>query len=290
VRLVTGLASGNAVLGGRTSEITAADPASIGQVLDLAVTRGSLRDLSPESLAVSAKTAAARHWTLGSRVPVTYPDGTTATLRVAAIFGHPDITGDYLLDQAGWDPHAGQNLDSAVFIQVAPGSTASTVRAAVATASARYGQPRVQDQAQYRASATSGVNTILGLVYVMLALAIVIALMGVANTLGMSIHERTRELGLLRAVGQQRRQTRSMIRWESVIISVFGTAGGVALGAFLGWAVVTSASSTTLGVFAAPPQQLVVFLIAGALAGVLAGLRPARRAARLDVLTAIAAP
>jgi putative ABC transport system permease protein len=75
-----------------------------------------------------------------------------------------------------------------------------------------------------------------------------------------------------------------------VIISVFGTAGGVALGAFLGWAVVTSASSTTLGVFAAPPQQLVVFLIAGALAGVLAGMRPARRAARLDVLTAIAAP
>jgi putative ABC transport system permease protein len=290
VRLATGLASGNAVLGGRTSEITAADPASIGHVLDLAVTRGSLSDLSPGSLAVSARTAAARHWTLGSRVPITYPDGTMATLRVAAIFGHPDITGDYLLDQAGWDAHAGQNLDSAVFIRIAAGNPASTVRAAVATASARYAQPRVQDHAQYRASATSGVNTILGLVYVMLALAILIALMGVANTLGLSIHERTRELGLLRTVGQQRRQTRNMIRWESVIISVFGTAGGVALGTFLGWAVVKSASSSTLGAFAAPPGQLVIFLIAGALAGVLAGLRPARRAARLDVLTAIAAP
>ena len=164
------------------------------------------------------------------------------------------------------------------------------MRAAVATAVTRYGQPRVQDEAQYRASATSGVNTILGLVYVMLALAIVIALMGVANTLGLSIYERTHELGLLRAVGQQRRQTRSMIRWESMIISVFGTVGGVALGTFLGWAVVKSASSSALGVFAAPPGQLVIFLIAGALAGVLAGLRPARRAARLDVLTAIAAP
>jgi putative ABC transport system permease protein len=290
VRLATGLASGNAVLASQNREITAADPASIGQVLDLAVTRGSLRDLSPGSLAVSSKAAADQHWTVGSRVPVTYPDGTTATLRVAAIFGHPDITGDYLLDQAGWDPHAGQNLDSAVFIQVAPGSSVSTVRAAVTTAVVGYGQPRVQDHAQYRASATSGVNTILGLVYVMLALAIVIALMGVANTLGLSIHERVRELGLLRAVGQQRRQTGSMIRWESVIISVFGTVGGVALGTFLGWAVVKSASSSTLGVFAAPPGQLVIFLVAGALAGVLAGLRPARRAARLDVLTAIAAP
>ena len=289
VRLATGLASGSAVLGGRTSNITAADPASIGRVLDLAVTRGSLGDLNPGSLAVSSKAAADRHWTLGSRVLVIYPDGTTATLRVAAIFGHPDITGDYLLDQVGWDAHAGQNLDSAVFIQVAAGRSASAVRAAVTAAVAHYGQPRVQDHAQYRASAISGVNTILGLVYVMLALAIVIALMGVANTLGLSIHERTRELGLLRAVGQQRRQARSMIRWESVIISVFGTVGGVALGTFLGWAVVTSASSSTLGEFAAPPAQLAIFLIAGVLAGVLAGLRPARRAARLDVLTAIAA-
>ena len=290
VQLATGLASGNAVLGGHTSKIAAADPASIRHVLDLGVTHGSLRDLNPGSLAVSSKAAAGQHWTIGSRVRVTYPDGTTATLRVAAIFGHPDITGDYLLDQAGWDPHAGQNLDSAVFVRVAAGSSANTVRAAVDAAAAGYGQPRVQDHAQYRASATSGVNTILGLVYVMLALAIVIALMGVANTLGLSIHERTRELGLLRAVGQQRRQARSMIRWESVIISVFGTAGGIALGTFLGWAVVKSASSSTLGVFAAPPGQLVIFLIAGALAGVLAGLRPARRAARLDVLTAIAAP
>jgi putative ABC transport system permease protein len=290
VRLATGVASGNAVLGGQSRVITAADPASIGQVLDLAVTRGSLHDLSPRSLAVSSTAAADQHWTLGSRVPVTYPDGTTATLRIAAIFDHPDITGDYLLDQAGWDPHAGQNLDSAVFIKVAPSSSASTVRAAIATAVADYGQPRVQDKGQYRASATSGVDTILGLVYVMLALAIAIALMGVANTLGLSIHERTRELGLLRTVGQQRRQTRTMIRWESLIISVFGTVGGVALGAFLGWAVVNSASSTTLRVFAAPPGQLVIFLIAGALAGVLAGLRPARRAARLGVLTAIAAP
>jgi putative ABC transport system permease protein len=147
----------------------------------------------------------------------------------------------------------------------------------------------VQDRAQYLASATSGVNTILGLVYVMLALAIVIALMGVVNTLSLSIHERTRELGLLRALGQTRAQVRGMIRWESVIIAVFGTAGGVILGTFLGWAVVRSSSSAALGVFAAPPLQLVLFLVLGAVTGILAGIRPARRAARLNMISAIAA-
>ena len=109
------------------------------------------------------------------------------------------------------------------------------------------GQPRVQDRAQYEASATGAVNTILGLVYVMLALAILIALMGVANTLSLSIHERTRELGLLRALGQTRAQARGMVRWESVIIAVFGTLGGVILGTFTGWAVVQSSSRATRG-------------------------------------------
>ena len=125
----------------------------------------------------------------------------------------------------------------------------------------------------------------------MLALAILIALMGIANTLSLSIHERTRELGLLRAVGETRAQVRSMVRWESVIIATFGTVGGLGLGMFLAWALVQAASNAeVLSTFAAPVGPLVVVLVAGGLAGVLAGLRPARRAARLDVLTAIATP
>jgi putative ABC transport system permease protein len=288
VQRAVGLGSGNAVLAGATHTVSAVDATHVGQVLDLAVTHGSLHNLSSTSLAVSGKVAGDHHWRLGSRVPLIFPDGTRAVLRVAAIFDHPDLTGDYLLDAASWSRHAGQVLDAAILIRTAAGHSIEAVRSAVTAAVAEYGRPRVQDRDQYRASATSGVNTILGLVYVMLALAIVIALMGVANTLGLSIHERIRELGLLRAVGQQRRQTRAMVRWESVIISVFGTGGGLLLGTFLGWAVVESASSSTLGVFAVSPGQLAVFLVAGALAGVLAGLRPGRRAARLDVLAAIA--
>ena len=176
-----------------------------------------------------------------------------------------------------------------VLIKLKPGAGIGPARAEVTAAIAGTGQPRVQDREQYQASATSGVNTILGLVYVMLALAIIIALMGVANTLSLSIHERTRELGLLRALGQTRAQARGMIRWESVIIAVFGTLGGVILGTFLGWAVVRSSGGASLAVFAAPPLQLVLFLVLGAVTGILAGIRPARRAARLNMISAIAA-
>jgi putative ABC transport system permease protein len=222
-------------------------------------------------------------------VPVVYPDGSRARLRVAAIFDHPDITGDYLFAKSGWAPHAGQALDAMILLKLKPGVPVASARAAVTAVTAPAGQPRVQDRAQYLASATSGVNTILGLVYVMLALAILIALMGVANTLSLSIHERTRELGLLRALGQTRAQARGMIRWESVIVAAFGTVGGVLLGTFLGWAVVRSSSSAMLGVFSAPPAQLVLFLVLGVLTGIAAGIRPARRAARMNALTAIAA-
>jgi len=146
-------------------------------------------------------------------------------------------------------------------VNLRPGVDVAAAESAIKAATAQYGQPRVQDKVEYRSSATKGVNTILGLVYVMLALAIIIALMGISNTLSLSIHERTRELGLLRAVGQTRAQTRAMVRWESLLVAVFGTIGGVGIGTLLGWSIVKAASSTTLSAFAAPPLQLLVFVV-----------------------------
>jgi putative ABC transport system permease protein len=120
----------------------------------------------------------------------------------------------------------------------------------------------------------------------MLALAIIIALMGIANTLSLAVYERTREIGLLRAVGATRDQIRSMVRWESLIVALFGTAGGLGLGLFLGWALVAAGAQS----FAAPILQVVVITAVGALAGALAAIRPARRAARLRIIEAISAP
>jgi putative ABC transport system permease protein len=145
----------------------------------------------------------------------------------------------------------------------------------------------VLDRAGYVNESTSRVDVVLGLVYVMLALAVVIALLGIANTLSLSILERTRELGVLRAVGATRARLRSMVRWESVIIALFGTVGGLGVGLFLGWAL-TAVALDAGSAFTAPVAQLAVVLAAGGGAGVLAAARPARRAGRLDVLAAIA--
>ncbi len=152
---------------------------------------------------------------------------------------------------------------------------------------ARYGNPEVQTRDEYAQSSARGIGMMLTLVYALLALAVVIALLGIADTLTLALHERTRELGLLRAVGQTRAQLRAMVRWESVLVAAFGTAGGLALGGFLGWVLVkvSDGASDTAFAFALPPARLAVVVLA---AGALAGLRPARRAARLDVLRAIA--
>ena len=128
----------------------------------------------------------------------------------------------------------------------------------------------------------------LAVVYGLLGVAVLIALLGIANTLSLSIHERTRELGLLRAVGQSRAQVRSTVRWESVIVAVFGTIGGVGIGTFLGWGLLRALRAQEgFGVFAAPWTALAVVLVLAAAAGVVAAVRPARRAGRLDILAAI---
>src|SRR5207244_9426835 len=134
-----------------------------------------------------------------------------------AISDDAQRTGDYLLNAAAWTPRARQLLDARVLIKLRPGADLAATKAAAAAAAASHGTARVQDRAEFRASAISGVNTILGLIYVMLALAIVIALMGITNTMSLSIHERTRALGLLHAVRQSRGQARALTTWESPV-------------------------------------------------------------------------
>ena len=176
-----------------------------------------------------------------------------------------------------WEQHAVQSLDNLVVIGVADGVDIEASRAAVDAATTSFAPPDVLTTAEYVADATANINQILGLVYVMLLLAIVIALMGIANTLSLSIYERVRELGLLRAVGADRAQVRSMIRWESVVIAVFGTIGGVALGLFLGWGLVTAAgfSPHQLRRSDRPDRDRAVV---GRSRGVIAAVRAARRA------------
>ena len=289
VESAVGLGTGVARIDGHAGQLTIADPARLSRLVDLDVRGGRLDNLGPTQVAVSRTLAEDRQWAVGDQVPVTFVDGQTATFTIGALYERADVAGNYVISRAAWAPHAVQDIDVSVMIGVAPGTSVGQAQAAVEQVAARYGNPEVLTKAEYIESTTGFVNTALGIVYVMLALAVIIALMGIANTLSLSIHERTREIGLLRAVGETRRQVRSMVRWESVIIATFGTLGGLGLGVFLAWALVQAASGADfVNTFAAPVAQLVVVLVVGGIAGVVAGLRPARRAARLDVLAAIA--
>jgi putative ABC transport system permease protein len=290
VSRAVGVGAGNALVDGSRQEVTVADPAGLQGVVDLRVKAGSIGDLSGPKFAVASSVADDRGWRLGQSVPFRFADGATEGLTLGAIYQGEDgsVVGNYLLPRDQWLPHAPAAADRTVLIALRPGTSLEAGRAAVERVVAAYGRPEVQDRAQYADSLASVIGPGVSVVYVLLVLAIVIALIGIANTLSLSIHERTRELGLLRAVGETRGQVRAMVRWESVIVALFGTVGGLALGAFLGWALVEASASDGTGTFAAPPPQLAVILLVGAIAGVLAGLRPARRAARLNLLAAIA--
>jgi len=292
VQTATGLGRGRALVGTGTENVTIADPARLGKVLDLDVSAGSVQALGPQQLAVSDRIADDEGWKRGTKVPVTFSDGATTEFTVGAVYEARDIAGNYIVPRQAWTPHAVQDIDNTVLIRLDDGVNLETGRRAVERTAEAYNAPDVEDRQQYADSVGEFVNMMLGIVYVLLGLAILIALMGIANTLSLSVYERTRELGLLRAIGESRRQLRSMIRWESVIIAVFGTAGGLGLGVFLGWALVKAASEGTgdmiAASFSAPIGQLAVLLVVGAIAGVLAGFRPARRASKLPVLQAVA--
>lgn len=145
---------------------------------------------------------------------------------------------------------------------------------------------KVQTGAEYKEETLKQINQMLNLLYGLLALSVLISLFGIVNTLGLSVYERTREIGLLRAIGASRRQIRSSVRYESVITSVIGSLLGVGVGVGFAWLVVTRFAGNGI-VFSVPGAQLVVFVVVGAFAGVLAALLPARRAARIDILDAI---
>jgi putative ABC transport system permease protein len=227
---------------GESMLVSTFDPATIEPVENLDMRQGSLRDLRPDQVAISADYADQHGLALGDPVIVDYPDGV------------PVVEGE----------------------------------AAVQRVADRFGAPGVQINQEFTESIAGEINLYLTVVYMLLIRAIVIAVMGIANTLSLSIHERTRELGLLLAVGQTRRQTRTIVRGEALTVGLFGTVGGLGLGLFLGWALVSAMASEGFGTFAVPKLSLAVVLALGALVGVLAAVFPAHRAARMDVLSAIA--
>jgi putative ABC transport system permease protein len=289
VSTAAGVQGGLAKIFGAPEQIAAVDPGTIGKVFHVGSAQGSAGRLGSTGIAVYSGVATAHHLKVGSAVPVVFRDTGPQTLRVALIYG--DSAGApaprYFLGTAGYDANFALRYDSAVMIQKAPGTSTAAALKAVRAIATKYSGTTVMDQTAFKAQRTQPYKQMLMLVYVLLALAIFIALLGIGNTLALSIFERTRELGVMRAVGMTRGQLRAMIRWESVIIALQGTALGLLVGVFFGWALMLAMKSQGITVFSLPVLSLVAVVVLAALAGFMAAILPSRRAARLNVLRAI---
>jgi len=263
-------------------------------VVNLGMRTGSVDGLSDGGVLVRDVTAEQLGVGVGDTVAMRFARTGTQRVPVVGTFHNgdapPALQSDYLISIRSFEQwfSTDQQQDSSVFVVGARGYTPAQVQAELDGVVREFPTARVMDQAQLKAEQARQIDQLMGLMTALLALAVVIGLVGIANTLSLSILERTRELGLLRAVGMTRRQTRSMIRCEAAVIAVLGAVLGIAIGVAFGWAVVTAMRDSGITVFAVPIVRLLLFAAVAGLAGVVAAMPPARRAAKLDVLKAVA--
>jgi putative ABC transport system permease protein len=224
---------------------------------------------------------------VGDEVTMVFERTGPQQVTVQGIYGENRSVGaDYLLSLRDFEANYTDQVDFLVGVTVGDGESTDDTRQAISRVLEAFPNVEVEDQAEFKSSQIAQFDTILNLLYVMLLLAVIIALIGIVNTLALSIYERTREIGLLRAVGMTRKQVKRMVRDEAVIISIFGSLLGLAIGLVFGAALVSAISDEGVQ-FSLPVGQLVVFVILAGLAGLVAGLWPARRAAQREVLDAI---
>jgi putative ABC transport system permease protein len=270
----------------RLATLTAVSSPGLDQTLILRMTAGSPAALARGQLLIDSATATSQHLSAGDTVPVKFAATGSAVMRIGGVYQTNALIGSYLTGDQFFAAHFGHPPAGAILLRT-DGSGAADRR--VITALAPYPNVQVQTRDQFEQAQTASVRQLLGLVYALLALAVIIALIGVVNTLMLSVFERTREIGLLRAVGMKRRQVRAMIRAESVILSILGAIIGIVIGTGLGLALVSSLRHQGLTATVVPASSLLAFLLLAAVLGLAAASWPARRAARLDILAAIAA-
>ena len=289
VDAAAGLSRGQALVNGSPVMLAGLDPRTAFGILDVKPLHGSPGDLGRDAIALHKDAADDKGLKLGDPVPMVFKDSGPQTLRVAMIYEEDQAAGAYILGTDAYRANFANQYDQRIFVKKAAGVSLADARAAVDRVAQSYPGADVFDQDEFKAEQGRSVDQLLALVYALLALAIIIALLGIGNTLALSIFERTRELGLLRAVGMTRSQLRSAIRWESVIIALQGTLLGVGIGLFFGWVMVQALADEGIDTFKVPFGNLTMVVVLAALAGVLAAVAPSRRAAKLNVLQAIAA-
>ena len=288
VAAVAAVRQGGGKIDGDGVWVAAVDPGDLVQALAMPIAQGTFARIADGGIALNEQVAESRHLAVGDTVKFEMQGG-TVRLKVAALYTSMGVLPyEALVTFHTFEEGALAPLDSLLFVREAPGVDPAAVRQAVDDITADLPTVTVKDPQGFVDEQTKQIDQFLNFLYGLLALSVLIAILGVINTLGLSVIERTREIGLLRAIGMSRRQLRTMIRLESVVVAVFGALLGVALGLAFGIGLILALKDQGLTELSIPWVRLALFVLAAGLVGVLAAAFPARRAAKLDVLRAIA--
>jgi putative ABC transport system permease protein len=286
VSAASSLRVGMAEIAGQVQQVIAVNPATAWKIFNIHPLQGNQTALGPNQIAVYQNEATASHLKVGELIPVLFAYSGERLMTVGVIFGSKGPA-DYYMSLSAYQANFPVQLDYMVLIKKAPGASLASTEAAVKTVSQDFPGTSVLNKSQYEAQVAAPIKQLLGLVDVLLLMAVIIALLGIGNTLALSILDRIRELGLMRAVGMTRRQLRSTIRLESVVISLQGAVLGLVIGLVFGWAIVHALNIMGTSVVSIPFRTLIEIVVLSGVAGVIAAIRPARRAAKLNVLRAV---
>ncbi|MET7453811.1 ABC transporter permease [Streptomyces sp. NPDC005574] len=273
---------------GTTEYVTAVDGGAIDDLTDLKVDEGSFT-VGGTRVVADADTAKSHKWKAGSAFTVSYEDGRRQRLTVAGIYEGNEMIQGIMLDTSALAPHQSDPADMQVMVKTSGGASDAT-KDRLEKALGLNPAIKVQDKKDLSEDIAQMFTLMLNMVYGLLAMAVIVAVLGVINTLAMSVFERSQEIGMLRAIGLDRKGIKRMVRLESLVISLFGAVLGIGLGVFFGWAAgeLLGARMATYELVL-PWARMALFLLLAGTVGVLAALWPARRAARLNMLSAIKA-
>ncbi len=288
VETATGIRVGLGEIEGDGDFFSVVDPDTAFEVFDIGLFEGGPETMTDDAIFLLDDRAESLGVELGDTVSVRFVDGGDRDLTVAGLYTEPALAGNQAISTSLYEATGAEQLDFASFVILRDGVEIEDARTSILSVAEAYPNAEVQDRDEYIESQSEGLNQILGLIYALLILAIVIAAFGIANTLRLSTIERTREIGLLRAVGMTRGQVQSTIRWEAVITALFGAMLGVILGLFFGYAIIYALRDQGVTRFDVPILQLVIVVVLAAIVGLLASIVPSVRASRLNVLEAIA--
>ena len=278
---------GGVRVGDGFKDVVAAELAVLNEHMDLEVIEGAEFRAGTGGVLVHVDSASDLGLTIGDSVAAEFPGNRISELTVAAIFEDSTLLGNWVVDVSVFDSHLPTAPLGWISVRFPVGADHVASRAAIEVYTDAYPQVVVENRSEFRDAQEKQLDQLLSIIQVFLGLSLLIAVLGITNTMALSVYERTRELGLLRAIGMTRRQLRRMVRWEAVIIALFGGLLGVAMGVLFGLAVIAALPETFVDIVSIPYTSLFGYLLVSGLFGMLAAILPARRASKLNVLDAI---